>query len=159
MSTPIPKGKERRGQGIRSVERRPGQSCAPIVDLNQVDSEILSLSLSEYAFFMDDAVFEEYPDSEREIPGESSTSLSPHDVTTPVEGRRPTEEWGSNPFLHKHPRVRPRREDDSEMASCSPDAEEWEPPRKGTPHPWGAPFPCTPLPLVNHEATSLCLPC
>ena len=159
MSTPIPKGKGRRGQGIRSVERRPGQSYAPIVNLKQVDIEILSRSLSEFAFFMDDAVFEEAPDSEGEILGDSSTSLSLHDVTTPVEGRRPTEEWGCNPFLHTQPRVSPRREEDGEMASYSHDAEGWEPPRKGTPFPWGTPIPCTPLPLVRHEATSLCLPC
>ena len=171
MSTPIPKGTGRRGQGIRSAERRPGQSCAPIVDLHQVDSEILSLSLSEYAFFMDDA---ESPDVEGEIPGESSTSLSSHDVATSVEGRRATEEWGSNPFLHtpKQPRVSPRREYDSAMASgsyemCSgSDAEGGGALRKGTPFPWGTPFPrtplqpcaplqlCAPLPLVRHEATA-----
>ena len=94
----IPKGKGRRGEGIRTAERRSGQSCAPAVDerCSGVDSDMLpshdgqalpirvSFSLSELAFFMEDAVFEDAgtstrSSSEGRIPGDSRTWRSPHE--------------------------------------------------------------------------------
>jgi len=174
MSTPIPKGKGRRGEGIRTAGRRSGQSCAPSVDerWSGVDSDMLpshdgqelpvrvSFSLSELAFFMDDAVFEEAdaatrPCSEGGVPGESSTSRSPHEnerrfvvagvVTWPPhsgdlqhkprglhkdheEGRWSTSRggWDTNPFFQPLP----RREDGTPPLK----SERWEP-RKGTPMP------------------------
>jgi hypothetical protein len=118
----IPKGEGKRGEGIRTAERQPGQSCAAdfYERRSEVDCEmlashdgLLSCSLSECAFFMEeeDFVCDETSaatrsDSEGENPGDNSTrEVSPHGVTTTTFCQR----WS---------------EDDNEIAS-----------RKGTPTP------------------------
>ncbi|KAJ1491863.1 hypothetical protein T484DRAFT_1773344 [Baffinella frigidus] len=105
----IPKGKGRRGEGIRTAERQSGQSCAAdfYERRSEVDSEMLaschiSRSLSECAFLMDeDAVCEEAGatmftrcHSEGEIARYISMGreLSPHDVTMPTFCQRRSED-------------------------------------------------------------------
>ncbi|KAJ1467730.1 hypothetical protein T484DRAFT_1985776 [Baffinella frigidus] len=98
----IPKGKGRRGEGMRTAERQSGQSCAAdfYERRSEVDSEMLASraghrlrSLSECAFFMEeeDAVCEEAGAamckrslSEGDISGDNRTSRSLHNVTTPA---------------------------------------------------------------------------
>jgi len=90
----IPKGEGRRGEGIRTAERRPGQSC--VERWAGADSEMLPahdghLSLSEVAFIMEDDMetFEAAgaPPPRLQHPGvaprDRSKSLSPTDVSLP----------------------------------------------------------------------------
>ena len=97
----VHKGEGRRGEGIRTAERRSGQFCAPAANerWSGVDSEMLPshdghLSLSEFAFYMEDAAFEEAgacpPRSQHRgvAPRDRSKSLSPTDVTTPAFNQR-----------------------------------------------------------------------
>ena len=101
----IPKGMGRRGEGIRTAERRSGQSCAPAVNerWSGVDSEMLPshdghLSLSEFAFVMEDdkedAAFEkagacpprlQHPG---DVPRDRSKSLAATGMTTSAFNQR-----------------------------------------------------------------------
>ena len=97
----VPKGKGRRGEGIRTAERRSGQSCAPAANecWSGVDSEMLPshdghLSLSEFAFDMEDTALEEAGACPPRLqhrgvdPRDRSKSLSPTNVTTPAFNQR-----------------------------------------------------------------------
>eukprot|EP00290_Baffinella_frigidus_P004930 CAMPEP_0180117592 /NCGR_PEP_ID=MMETSP0986-20121125/1000_1 /TAXON_ID=697907 /ORGANISM="non described non described, Strain CCMP2293" /LENGTH=115 /DNA_ID=CAMNT_0022056475 /DNA_START=37 /DNA_END=381 /DNA_ORIENTATION=- len=90
----VPKGEGRRGEGLRTAERQSGTSCTPdFYDrCSEVDSSQdghLPSSLSECAFFMEDAFFEQAgaaPEhrsthSETEDGGDDSTFPSPTDAT------------------------------------------------------------------------------
>ena len=132
----IPKGKGRRGEGIRSAETRSGQSCAPPIHEHcpGVDSEMLPSSLSDCAFFMEDVATRSY--SEGASSGDNIASLSPINVTAPAfhQRRSPDSFNDSHPFLHtpKQSQASLRREgaeDDSDHD------EGWWRPRKGTPTP------------------------
>ena len=122
----IPKGKGRRGEGIRTAERRPGQSCER---WSGVDSEMLSshdghLALSEFAFVlendMDDAAFEAEGAPPPRVqhagvaPRDRSKALSPTDVITPFNQRRSPGSlnsddlhYKSSPPLPSRPQPRP----------------------------------------------------
>ena len=89
-----PIGRGRRGEGIWTAVRRSGQSCAPTVDdrWSRVDSDMLpshdgrvSISLSEFAFALQDNVFDKASGctrsySEGAIPWDNSTSRSSHEA-------------------------------------------------------------------------------